>query len=33
MKKLEKIGVQLYTVREYMQTEAQIKETFQKLKQ
>ncbi|MCI9627525.1 MAG: sugar phosphate isomerase/epimerase [Clostridia bacterium] len=33
MKKLEKIGVQLYTVREYMQTETQIKETFQKLKQ
>lgn len=32
MKKLEKIGVQLWTVREYMHTEAQIKETFQKLK-
>ncbi len=33
MKKLKKIGVQLYTVRDYMHTETQIKETFQKLKQ
>jgi len=30
--KLEKIGVQLYTVRDYMNTKDDIKETFKKLK-
>ena len=30
--KIEKIGVQLYTVRDYMNTEEEIRETFKKLK-
>ena len=32
MKKIEKIGVQLYTVRDFMDNEKDIAETFQKLK-
>lgn len=32
MKKIEKIGVQLYTIRDYMKTEKDVRESFQKLK-
>lgn len=32
MKKIEKIGVQLWTVREFMNTEEEIRETFKKIK-
>lgn len=32
MRKIDKIGVQLWTVRDYMNTEEQIRDTFHKIK-